>query len=170
MTISIKRSIFGIDPGTNAMGVCWVDPFGKAQAVGVIKRPRHLKAGTDPLIVSKEMAALVWEWCLKNSPSSARVESQLVIERQAIYSKEQQKADPMDILKLAYLTGALSSYFDQIRSYEPRQWKGQAPKEAIEARMRNKLSPTELRLLDAVKWDDNAVEAVAIVKKFLDAR
>lgn len=169
--ISKTQSIFGIDPGTNAMGVALVDPFGKLIAVGCIKRPAKLRTGTDPIIVAKGMAGLVWDWCIENSSIRARIDSQLVIERQAIYPKEQQKADPMDILKLAYLTGALGPYFDEIKSYEPRQWKGQTPKEAVEARLKKRLSPEEWALVEAIPRGirDNAVEAAAIIYKYRDA-
>lgn len=78
-----------------------------------------------------------------------------VIELPQIYAAGVQKADPNDIVALAVIAGAYASAAASAGASlawkRPAEWKGQAPKDIVHARMHAVLTPWESKLFEGLK-------------------
>lgn len=93
---------------------------------------------------------------------------QLAVEWPQVYVGSKQKGDPNDLIALAGVVAAVCTAFPTagVTRYKPRDWKGQVPKEVIEARVNKRLSDAERAVLDGCgcpkSLRHNAVDAVGI--------
>lgn len=93
----------------------------------------------------------------------------LVSETPQVYPGPSEE-DPNDLLPMAWQVGQLTARYRHslIYLYHPREWKGQASKEAFQPRILERLSAEELALLPvktrARKWpyDHNMTDAIGI--------
>lgn len=83
-----------------------------------------------------------WHW---------RIEiDKLVIEKPEIYQQRFWKGDPRDLIDLAMVVGGIigaNSFFADVKTVFPKQWKKQVPKHITEKRVLEKLSPKEKGIL-----------------------
>jgi hypothetical protein len=93
-----------------------------------------------------------------------------VIEFPQFYSRRALgKGDPNDLLNLAAVVGAITTHYLYPVIVRPREWKGQAPKDVTEARVRKELSKVEMARVDlpAKSLRHNVFDAIGIGLWFL---
>ena len=150
-----------IDPGLRHCGVA-VSLDGNLVACALIANPD--KRGRNAEAWSS-MAKAVRAWALLHGPfDRARSETPQVYQPGHHGGK---RIDPGDLLQLQGVVGALSMAFDGLETVQPYQWKGQLPKEVCVGRVRARLSPEELAILDgcgcAPSLQHNVADAVGIL-------
>lgn len=75
----------------------------------------------------------------------AKKATYLILELPQVYQRGISRGDPNDLIQLAALVGTIQARFRVATTvYLPREWKGQVPKEIIEARAKGNLSASEL--------------------------
>ena len=94
---------------------------------------------------------LIWCQAFRGLPSSdyfnLPTELLIVIEMPVFYRNN--KADPQDLLRLAYSAGAWSTIAKgRVQLVTPRQWKGQVPKKIMNNRIYNRLDSGEQSVVD----------------------
>ena len=87
--------------------------------------------------------------------------SVLVVEQMQVYQDRKTNAD--DLLELTGVLGALSWRFKEaaLVGYKPAEWKKQAPKRVVHARIKSRLSPEELKSIEK-KATHDAWDAIGI--------
>lgn len=91
-----------------------------------------------------------------------------VVEIPQVYTQNLLKGDPNDLIQLALVVGALGASIgrrDSIKTYLPRQWKGQTPKKTSNARTQEKLSREEMSRVElprAKSLHHNVWDAIGI--------
>lgn len=139
--------VLGIDPDLHHAGLAIVERHNLSLPsvvwAGVALAPRKLRGYEAGL-------ALVW-------PEMCDYFDEIVVEGQRIYPHS--KADPEDIMRLAFAAGVAANQFRVAHEgatpyptmiVEPAQWKGSLPKDVAHA-----------RILSRCILDANAVEAVS---------
>jgi len=95
----------------------------------------------------------------------------LTIEIPQVYRTQGRKSDPNDLIDLAVTAGRVieASHCSLLQMIRPREWKGQLPKDACHARIREVLSASELDVLDhdlkeiPKSLRHNALDAVGVL-------
>jgi len=95
-------------------------------------------------------------------PALPEKPSRVVCEVPTVYATRGQRGRQSDIIALAYSAGVMVRAIDcaDVRLVEPREWKGQVPKNVHHARVRATLTPEECLLFDTL--DHNGKDAVAL--------
>lgn len=97
-----------------------------------------------PYAVSR-MGLAVREWCERTRFLGFE---KLIIELPQTYGGRAARGDANDLIILGAVAGAIQSGIDRPTIYvRPREWKGQAPKEVIQARLEQALTPKELKII-----------------------
>jgi hypothetical protein len=151
------RVLWSVDPGKRGIGLAgWVN--GKLVSA---KYAGGSRSGEDAVC-----------WAAFNGVEG----DELAIEFPQVYGGPRNE-DPNDLLQLAAVVGAISSRFNHVAVYRPRQWKGQVPKPKkrsepyiIAERCKRRLSPDELAAVEIpgdtkLSWD--VWDAVGIGLKHL---
>ena len=89
----------------------------------------------------------------------------LVVEFPRIYPKgpKDRRSDPNDLLDVAGVAGALAAIYEEVCWVFPQEWKGQVPKEVMNARVMKRLTPEEAgRIVSVGSKDHNTLDAVGI--------
>jgi hypothetical protein len=78
----------------------------------------------------------------------------ICVERPVIYPRGKQKAKPKNVLRVAEILGELVNMAKanpdvEVVYYEPRQWKGQTPKELVSERIIDLLTVDELSVVNS---------------------
>jgi hypothetical protein len=154
--------VLSVDPGLRHCGVAL---FGDQQLrwAALIKSPEKTVRGPAAwLAMAKAVLAR-----LLNLPKP----DVLVVEVPQVYSWRGQKGDQADLIELAGVDGALVGTIEHKTgiSYLPRQWKGQVPKEVMNARVEAKLSEVEKGRIEACapSLRHNVLDGVGIGLKYL---
>lgn len=151
--------LLAVDPGIRA---CGVSLFDGDELIACALVPNTAPEGASAPSRCAEMAIAVRSWC-------ACVD-RVVVEWPQVYRAGRAKAgaDPNDLLLLAGVAGALASEYGYavVESVLPREWKGTVAKEVMLERILDRLSPSELVLVDglglAKSKRHNVVDAVGI--------
>lgn len=141
-----------IDPGLRGCGVAQFD-HGRLSWACYIRNP--MTEGRGPTAHAK-VAHEVWLFC----PTA-----HLIIEFPRIYphGPRDRRSDPNDLLDVAGVAGACAALYEHITWVFPQQWKGQVPKEVMNARVMKRLSPEELAAVKSVgALDHNTYDAIGI--------
>lgn len=94
--------------------------------------------------------------------------SYLVIELPVVYDKKQQKGDPNDLIKLAFVAGAIMrslclDHFPIVLTPTPREWKGTIKKEIHHERIKAKCPEAEPLALKTPKtYRHNVYDAIGL--------
>lgn len=97
----------------------------------------------------------------------------IVAELPQVYRAGRSKADPNDLVKLAFWLGVKvgSCRYDELHLVLPNRWKGTVPKDIMQTRIDEALSEDERRVLDSFKIQKslkhNLYDAVGIGLWFL---
>lgn len=160
--------LLACDPGARHAGLAlFEDGFLVAAALA---RPSSLRRGRrtpSPPEASAAVARAAFEWAL------GRGVSEIALEWPRVYAtsirRGLSKEDPNDLLPLAGTDAALAALLGGVpcAAYAPSDWKGQMPHEVLEARVRGRLRPAELHVLDeaasaAGALGHNVVDAVGV--------
>lgn len=153
--------VVAIDPGLRYCGVAVADSD-RLVACALVANPD--KQGRNPEAWAS-MAKAVRGWAMLHGPfARARSETPQVYQPGHHGGK---RIDPSDLLQLQGVVGALSMAFDGLETVQPAQWKGQLPKEVCHTRIRARLSPEEIAILDgcvcAASLKHNVADAVGIL-------
>lgn len=131
----------------------FVDPgFAKSNATGwaMFKDKRLYSAGIATA-KAKGFAARCDE-IARQLPTTASSWDLLGVELPMIYAFANQKGDPDDIVKLAFLAGALTRVpHKELWLPRPQEWKGSVPKSLMGPRILKRLEPDECTYFDLVK-------------------
>lgn len=158
--------ILAIDPGIRHCGYALFDTSGskRLHTAGLIKnksKESGFEAGTYMAWYAHEFVAKI------ELPFGERIE-QVVVERPQVYTSSKLKGDPNDLVSLAGVVGALGSYFLNdavtLKTYLPREWAGQVPKEIRWDRCEKRLSVEERGRIDwpAMSLAHNTKDAIGI--------
>lgn len=84
-------------------------------------------------------------WSLQYMRSHRFQPTHVVIERPEIYTPTQAKADPNKIAQVMLIAGACAMLFpyEHLHMPFPKEWKGQLPKDVVEARLEKKVGEVE---------------------------
>lgn len=149
--------ILAIDPGLRWCGCALGDESGLKRAALVINPEKKIRGP----IAWREMALEVARWGDLDCIEARRT----FIETPRIYPhSDQRKGDLNDLLELAGVVGAISSFTrDKLNFYYPSEWKGNVPKKIMTERIRKRLRPDELAVFESVgAKDHNTLDAVGI--------
>jgi Holliday junction resolvasome RuvABC endonuclease subunit len=114
----------GIDPGRNT-GYAVIDADGNVEDLGVFTlKSKKLEEQLDDLDYEIAQAFTPFQ----------RAEYVTAIELPVIYNRLQNPGNPNDILKVAFIAGAIAANFVQCFLPTPRDWKGTTPKKINHAR------------------------------------
>lgn len=91
----------------------------------------------------------------------------LAAELQQVYRGPGAKADPDDLFQLTGVVGAVTALVNTSVGYLPREWKKNLPKGVVEARIKKRLSPEELKAMKEAEGSTpslqhNVIDAVGI--------
>ena len=141
-------TVLSIDPGLRKCGCALWSPDGTLLRAWTA-RARGSSRG--PAMWVKMVNAI------KLSPDI----SVLVVEQMQVYQDRKTNAD--DLLELTGVLGALSWRFKgaKLVGYKPAEWKKQAPKKVVHARLKARLSPEELKSVEK-KATHDAWDAIGI--------
>lgn len=166
------KSLLALDPGINYSGVA-VFRNGKLVAAAAIPNPAP--KGADILVRVFLMTQAITDYVAQYKP----VPTSLAVEWPQIYG-DNSKGDPNDLPHLAAIAGGVAllvgghanriSKGADLRSYLPREWKGQMTKEACHARADRRLDHKEYAVWERLvgKGDLDAKDAVALGLHALD--
>lgn len=155
--------ILAVDPSIRSAGMALFDSD-PACTDGLIFAARVTMAssGADPAERERAMARRILAAIVSDLRGIVPID-RLVSERPQIYAEGggRTKGDPNDMLFMVGVTAALAALLPgaACTTYRPAEWKGQMPKAAVEARVRQRLSPAEAARLPA---SHDAIEAVGI--------
>ena len=142
-----------VDPGVKATGLAWFE--GKELVHVELVRAASLN---EMLREGRRVAE-----------SRGKIE-RIILEKPQVYGTRHQKGDPNDLISVALIAGSIATVGKHIVFVRPRQWKGNVPKHITEVRVRDRLSPKELELLNKIKpkyLAHNAIDAVGIGVAYL---
>lgn len=125
--------LVAIDPGVTMAGVAVFDSCSEL-AVATLERGKDWRA----------TAYNIWHWIEISFPFVQDIE--LAVEIPQVYTQNKLRGDPNDLISLALVVGALGGLVLSgipIRTYQPREWKGQVPKRVMIERIKEKLSEDE---------------------------
>jgi hypothetical protein len=155
--------ILAIDPGIRHCGFALFDEK-LLYVAGLIKN----KSKESEFEAGVYMAWYVHEHVTKiELPLGERIDT-LVSERPQVYTSAKLKGDPNDLVALGGVVGAIGSYFLQdaaaLKTYLPREWKGQTPKSVTEKRVTGRLSDEEKARIEwpAAGLCHNVYDAIGI--------
>lgn len=153
--------ILSVDPGLQHCGVALWSSEGKLIAA-------WLARGNGKTRGANEARARGMRWrSIVRAVGEAKLEW-LVIEVPQVYKMS--PGDPNDLIDIAGVAGGLVCMFDApTHTYLPHQWKGDAPKKAIQAWCKKTLSRGEWSRIEAKPKGlaHNVYDAVGIGLKFL---
>lgn len=135
--------VLAIDPGIKA---CGMSIFEKDRLVYCnVLRPM---AVVHPLVGIKEIMALAQAAWDANMGVSYSPEL-LIVEKPQIYQQQHLKGDPNDLIPLAIMAGMFWERFKpkNIILPQPKEWKGQVPKDVMSRRTLTKLDKREQEVL-----------------------
>lgn len=151
-------NLLAIDPGLRGVGLAKFTD-GLLYWAGYIRNPE--KKGRGP-----------WAWDAMRSEVSVHLGygavDELAVELPRVYPK--MKTDPNDLIDLAGVLGCLVASCNPTRiiTYAPSDWKGQVPKDIMNARVWAKLSDDEKAGVQRVgAKDHNTLDAIGIGLKAL---
>jgi len=155
------NSVLSIDPGLRKCGCALWSPD------GTLLRAWTARAGKAKSKRGPEAWVAMVD-AIKLSPDI----SVLVVEQMQVY--QDRKTDADDLLELTGVLGALSWRFKgaKLIGYKPSEWKKQAPKKIVHARLKSRLSLVELKLVEPRAthdaWDAVGIGAYYFRKKGID--
>lgn len=153
--------VVAVDPGIRGSGVA-IFRGNALHWAGYVSNPC---AGNDAFAASR-MAHAITEDVLQRVVGVHVVCFEMPVVRDTRHSK----GDPNDLLPLAAINGALCGCWCSVRlvQYKPEEWKGQAPKDTMNARTLSRLSADELaRIQDAGALSHNVYDGIGIGLHFL---
>lgn len=156
--------LLAVDPGLRACG-CAVFSDGALVAASYVCSTLGRETAAQAVATARAVAAYAQRLC--------GVVDEVALEWPVVYATRIRRglagADPNDLLGLAAVDGAVAALVGAPSvTYAPREWKGQMPHGALEARVRSRLDAGELRVLnDAVaalpaSKSHNVVDAVGV--------
>ncbi len=152
--------LLSLDPGIRGCGVALFTD-GRLTACDYVKN--LVKKGND-LEAIRAMAEAVLMWAL-----GAPVPTMLVCEFPQVYTAAFSRGDNNDLLALAGVGSALAALYPSVpvTTVLPREWKGQAPKEVMHARIKSRLDGPETDVWVAAQYRGkslfhNTADAVGI--------
>lgn len=139
------KDILAIDPGLHATG--WAvlsDKTGALQSCGMV-RPFAQVSQTHSIAELRSKILKIWEEHVGFSKNPAV----LAVELPQIYQQKFLKGDPNDLIPLSVMSGLFWASFNPGKCYLPRpaSWKGQVPKDIMQARIISKLDTRSKRIL-----------------------
>lgn len=156
--ITMPKSVLAIDPGLRACGLA-VFEGGVLIHATLVDNPVD---GDSDAPVWTGMSKAVHDY-LANNYYSPEV---LVIERPQVYGGGRGKGDPNDLLSLMAVVGGVcaSVRAPTKKSFYPRVWKGQVPKNIHNDRILERLSAAERKMLPelAASKLHNVIDAVGL--------
>lgn len=90
----------------------------------------------------------------------------VVIEKMRIYPNERVK-DPNDLLEVSKVVGMCHFLGETVVEYEPREWKGQVPKETHHKRILKALNSLEIEVLGKYIKQKDVLDAIGIGLHYL---
>lgn len=157
------QKILTIDPGLRHCGIAVGTEDGVLIDCALVVNPDS--KGRNGMAWGS-MARSVFDWSSKHAPF-VRIRCETPKQYQHGHHGGK-RVDPDDILQIQGVVGALSALY-VLETIYPYQWKGQLPKDVGYFRVRSRLSPEELSILDSAKCAEskrhNIGDAVGI---FLD--
>lgn len=149
-------TVVSCDPGLRGVGVS-VFSDGTLTRAGYVKNTEMKKRGPEAW---RSMAREVSYWL-----GVIDIEI-LVVEVPQVYSAGQQKGDPDDLIQLAGVDGCIVGHIMPffVKSYLPREWKGQCPKPIHNSRVMSKLTPEERKAIEecAPNLMHNVIDGIGI--------
>lgn len=155
--------ILSIDPGLYACGAAVFNDANDLLWAGLIKN------GIDAYLNGSTYHSSIWNTMVDAVAAKMRalhyIPEQLAVELPQIYVASRSKGDPNDLIVLAGLVGALTSWFQgTVFLYQPHTWKGTVPKKIMCARILKHLKPEELIKIEKAPeslWH-NTVDGVGV--------
>ncbi len=148
----LRMPLLSIDPGKNALGWAYAGDSGHILCAGVVRSETPTQVGGDDVAMVARHVLGQLRLALGGLPPAAS----LVIEKMRVYPGPQgAKTNPNDLIDLSYLSGGVHMLPEvradvQVVLVEPRDWKGQIPKEKmVEHRIKPSLSVFERKLVEA---------------------
>jgi len=140
-------NLLALDPGIRGCGVALF----RDRTLGWCAYVRSGSKAPDLLGVL-DMAQAVVGWV---EPQEVH---QLAVEWPQVYAGSKQKGDPNDLIALAGVVAAVCTRFPGavVTRYKPRDWKGQVPKEVIQARILGDVRPGRLSIEEVSAFRDAA--------------
>lgn len=154
-----------IDPGIRGSGAALFSSTGKQLVrAAYVKSPA--RAGNGPA-ECLSMAHAIKAWCVFYGVDCSP--ERLVVEWPRVYTTSKMQGDPNDLLGLVGVDCALAGLLCvPVERYFPDEWKGQAPKEVMNERVKLRLSADELARIDApASLLHNVLDAVGIGLHYL---
>ena len=131
--------LLAVDPGTHVSG--WAN-FVDARLVACgCWRAGGLYEMLSKILMAREKFSLSFN-------------ERTVVERPQVYNQRKWKGDPNDLVGVALVAGAVAALFPPADFVLPHAWKGSAPKDVVEKRVRKTLAPDELQLVAGAKKSD----------------
>jgi len=137
------EGLLAIDPGVKTVGWC---VFNEGRYIGSgLARPYNNLTTLSAMEESIKIIHEKWEEFLSGT---IRPEV-LVIERPQVYQQQFLKGDPNDLIPLAIIGGAIWNNMKpkEVVFPQPKQWKGQVPKDVMTERTIKQLTKQEQELL-----------------------
>lgn len=166
MTPLEPRGLLAVDPGARACGAAAFED-------GVLVAAAWVRVPADPDGPARAPAAAAAALAVARWSVGRHVQ-EVAVEWPQVYASRVRAGarggDPNDLLPLAGAAAAVAALRGGARcsAYLPAEWKGQLPHEALELRVRARLSPEELAVLDAAAGEagkmgaHNVVDAVGV--------
>lgn len=161
-------STLALDPGLRGCGVAVFSDE------GVLVECEYVRSGSK----DADLEGALWmARAVKNAfPLPYK---HLAVEWPQVYAGSKQKGDPNDLIALAAVVAAVvTRYASIVTRYKPRDWKGQVPKEVIQARIlgapgvAGRLSAEEVAVFKDCACPKslrhNVLDAIGIGLHFLD--
>jgi hypothetical protein len=147
-----SRKVFAVDPGLHGCGCAL---FLGAKLIWAT----YVKNST------KDLGPRAWAAMAQEVRGKFAACDLVVVERQRVYPGPRgKKTDPNDLVDLSGVVGAIAyaaaAYAAEVVGVFPAEWKGQVPKEVMNARVLARLAEAEKEYL--YSKDHNTLDAVGI--------
>lgn len=142
-----------------------VDPGVKAAGVAVFEDKELTAAWLERGKGWLETAQGIYASIETRYPTEVVLRTEWIVEIPQVYTQDKLKGDPNDLIQLALVAGGLGTLVGGIKTYLPRQWKGQTPKKTSNARTQEKLSREEMSRVElprAKSLHHNVWDAIGI--------
>lgn len=153
--------ILAVDPGVRHLGVALGDSSGRIEWAALVRSPEHMARG------GKAVSAVVWELA---RALQGRTWDASAVEWPKQYEGNSAFADRTDISLLSAVAGGVSVIASSRALHheltpEPREWKGQTPKEIHNRRVmaRLTLADRERIVWPAQSLAHNVIDAVGLL-------
>jgi len=157
--MSEHRTLY-VDPGIRGSGAALFDASNQLIAAAYVKNPEREGNGPAECV---SMARAIVEWS-KLGWVQPRKLSRLAVEWPRIYTAGKLQGDPNDLAGLVGVDCALAGILSiPVKRYFPDEWKGQTPKDVMNARVLERLTEAEkTRITSPPSLLHNVLDAIGI--------